>query len=525
MDKKLLVAMLLSLATVMALQYFQKDSGPVAAQAGMLIDQKHPGFRVPSPDEMLAAKLSSEVDFIDQKITQQEQLVSVTTDLATYEFSTYGGALASVVYNQRLGKGGAPLRTVQHKDFFHRDETCFLLALQEQTPFYYKLDAQRDEGTFHELVYSAESNNWVITKTYRVYTKTYQIDLALSFAPKGSAASPLQARLFFPAPYLAELGDDKITGFAYDAASQSIETGDTTMQSKRYKDIFGSEDRYFAHTMVADSDAFVRYAYYKFNESKSSAHAQDAVLSSDPITEKTTYNLAFYVGPKDIHDLALVDARLEGLLNFGWLSWLCKWLLQLLEWLYAFIGNYGLAIMVLTFLIKLPLVPLSIKSARTMEEYQKYQPQINHLRQKYRHDLKQQQEAIMQFHRERNISPAAPMMGCLPLIIDLPIMFALYKVLGNYMDLYMAPFVGWIVDLSSKDPYYVLPVLMGVSMVWQQRLSPIGDDRQKVMMYVMAIVMTMVFSNFAAGLVLYWLTKNVLTVGETYLRRAIFRKA
>ena len=158
-----------------------------------------------------------------------------------------------------------------------------------------------------------------------------------------------------------------------------------------------------------------------------------------------------------------------------------------------------------------------------MERYKKYQPQINRIRQKYRGNVQEQQAELMRFHKEHNLSPAGQLVGCLPLLIDIPIMFALNRLLYSYIGLYQAPFFGWVVDLSSKDPYYVLSILMGISMLWQQHISPMSDSKQKVMMLFISVIVTFFFANFAAGLVLYWLTKNVMTVGETYLRKAVMR--
>ncbi len=168
-------------------------------------------------------------------------------------------------------------------------------------------------------------------------------------------------------------------------------------------------------------------------------------------------------------------------------------------------------------------MPFTILGRKKMEEYQRYQPQISRIRMKYKNDLRLQQEEIMKFHKDHNISPTAPLLGCLPFLIQLPILFALNKVLTGYLDLYQAPFFGWIKDLSSKDPYYVLVILMGLSMLWLQRMSPITDSKQKVINMFMPIIMTALFMNFSSGLVLYWLTNNVLMIGETYLRKLIFK--
>jgi YidC/Oxa1 family membrane protein insertase len=154
-----------------------------------------------------------------------------------------------------------------------------------------------------------------------------------------------------------------------------------------------------------------------------------------------------------------------------------------------------------------------------MEEYQQYQPTINKIRAKYRQDWQKQQEELMRFYQEHNVSPVMHMVGCLPLLIQMPILLALYRVLHNYLDLYQAPFMGWIVDLSVKDPYYVLPILMGIAMLWQQSMSPVKDDKMRVAMMFMPVVMVVVFLNFPSGLVLYWLVNNVLTIGEDYIRK------
>ena len=157
-----------------------------------------------------------------------------------------------------------------------------------------------------------------------------------------------------------------------------------------------------------------------------------------------------------------------------------------------------------------------------MEDYQKFQPTINRIRAKYKQDLRKQQEEVMRFHKEHNLSPATPMVGCLPLLIQLPILFSLYRVLNNYLSLYQAPLFGWIQDLSAKDPYYILPILMGVTMFLQQQMSPVTDSKQRVMMMFMPVVVTAVFINFPAGLVLYWFMNNLLTVAEDLLRKKVF---
>lgn len=516
MDKKLVMAMLLSTATVMVFQHFMYKGNPYE-QSGVIPSQIKKGFIVPNGKEALGSEFNAEIDFLDQKVHKKENLVSIETPFCIYEFSNFGGAISGITFKKRPGVNNRPLRTVFHKDFFHREETCMLLALDNKTPYFYDLDSKNESDNSYDITYKTTALGWLIKKKYTLYKDKYEIDLLLSFEPISDKFEPISPRIFFPSPFIAEIESDAVNGFAYNPSTKSI---DKNLSANVYEDIFGSEDRYFAHCMHSDKSNFIKRAYYK----KLGDHSLFSILHAGIINNKEEKLVSFYFGPKDIQDLNAVDTRLEGLLSFGWLSSLCKILLQILEFLYRYLKNYGLAIIVLTILIKLPLLPLTLKSAAVLEKYQKYQPQINRIRQKYKSDLQSQNLELMRFYKEHNLSPAGQLIGCLPLLIDMPIMFALYKVLGNYMDLYQAPFFGWITDLSSKDPYYILPILMGLTMVWQQRMTPAADEKQKVMMMFMAIIMAVVFAGFPAGLVLYWFTKNVLTIGETYLRKKITPK-
>jgi YidC/Oxa1 family membrane protein insertase len=137
--------------------------------------------------------------------------------------------------------------------------------------------------------------------------------------------------------------------------------------------------------------------------------------------------------------------------------------------------------------------------------------------------MQMQHEEIMKYHNEHNLSTATPVLGCLPLLIQVPILFGLYRILWNYLDLYQAPFFGWLVDLSSKDPYYILPALMCITMVWQQMMAPSVDGKQKVMMLFFSIIITVLFISAPAGLVLYWFMNNIITIGEDYLRKLFLK--
>jgi YidC/Oxa1 family membrane protein insertase len=178
-------------------------------------------------------------------------------------------------------------------------------------------------------------------------------------------------------------------------------------------------------------------------------------------------------------------------------------------------GNYGVAIILLTVLVKILFFPLTQKSMTSMKQMQALQPQLNALRSKFKSDPQRFQREQMELFRKHRVNP---MGGCLPMVVQIPIFYALYLTLQYSVELQGAHFLLWITDLSRKDPYYVLPILMGASMLGQQLMTPtVGDPRQARVMLIMPVIFTFMFLEFPTGLVLYWLVNNLLSMGQQYL--------
>jgi YidC/Oxa1 family membrane protein insertase len=244
-----------------------------------------------------------------------------------------------------------------------------------------------------------------------------------------------------------------------------------------------------------------------------------------------------YIGPKEYERLAALG--LDGTLDFGGfplprqygglpMEWIGVPILLLMKWLYRFVGNYGIAIILLTIVSKVLFYPLTVKSMRSMKAMQSLQPQVNALRSKYKSDPQRAQREMMELYRKHRVNP---MGGCLPMVAQIPIFYALYLALSVSVELQSAPFlcIGrvlgvdvWICDLAAQDPTYVLPILMGVTMFVQQKMTPVaGDPRQAKMMLVMPFVFTFMFLNLPSGLVLYWTVSNVLQIlQQWYMDRA-----
>jgi YidC/Oxa1 family membrane protein insertase len=201
--------------------------------------------------------------------------------------------------------------------------------------------------------------------------------------------------------------------------------------------------------------------------------------------------------------------------NYGWVRILRPdiWLLRPLQWLYGVTHNYGIAIIIITMIIKLLFYPLSWKSFKSMQAMQHLQPQMKRLQDMYKNDRQKLNEEMMKLYREQKVNPLG---GCLPMVVQIPVFISLYQVLYASIELRHAGFIWWIKDLSAPD--YPMALLMGASMVVQQWMTPTtGDPRQAKMMLFMPIIFTFMFLNFPVGLVIYWLVNNLLTIAQQYV--------
>lgn len=226
--------------------------------------------------------------------------------------------------------------------------------------------------------------------------------------------------------------------------------------------------------------------------------------------------IRIYFGPKNWETLKAVDSMLTDAIDFGWTSFLAVPLLQGLKWLYSYVHNYGLAIIILTFLIKMILFPLTYKSTKSMAKMSKLQPQLNALREKYKDNKEKLNQEMMSFMKTNGYNPVG---GCLPILLQMPIFFSLYRVLFNSMELYQAPFIGWIHDLSSPDPYFITPVFLAGLMFLQQKLTPntATDPAQQKMLQIMPVMFGMFMLLLPAGLNIYMVVNSAVSIGQQYV--------
>ena len=374
-----------------------------------------------------------------------------------------------------------------------------------------------------------------VEKIYTFFADTYLIGLDIVI--KNGATMPLKDRVEIQLPFAISKNAASMARFGvYGPAAfvngklESVKPDDieekNTLQGTI--DWVGNEGRYFLSALVLKTPGEATVKLAKSDTLVMTTYLQD-MERLDP-GKQITFSYQCYMGPKSLKVLGQFDSTLKKAINFGWFDVLAKPCLIGMNLIHDIIPNYGVAIILLTILIKLIFWPLGTKSYRSMNDMKKLQPLMMEIREKYKDDKQRMNQEVMSLYKTYKVNP---MSGCLPMVVQMPIFFALYRMLYQAIELRHAPFLGWINDLSAPDrlfhfdvtipfmqPPYGIPVLtliMGATMFLQQKMSPsTGDPTQAKMMMFMPLFMTVIFINFPAGLVLYWLVNNVLSIGQQY---------
>ncbi len=231
--------------------------------------------------------------------------------------------------------------------------------------------------------------------------------------------------------------------------------------------------------------------------------------------DEISLQIGIFAGPKDIETLKALNSNLDSSIDFGWFGFLSKPMLWLMQAFQSVVGNWGLAIIMLTIVIKLLLHPITKKSFASMKEMGKVRPKMTEIQTRYADDRMKQNEEMMKLFKEHKINP---MGGCLPMLLQLPVWIALYRTIFSSVDLYNASLGLWIQNLAAPDPYFILPVLLGVLTFLQQKLTPAAADaaQMKMMLYLMPVMMTVFMLFLPSGLVLYILANTILTIGQQW---------
>jgi YidC/Oxa1 family membrane protein insertase len=390
------------------------------------------------------------------------------------------------------------------------------------------------ENEKQSVVFSwTSSSNLTIVKQYTFHPDSYVIDLNIQIINHSNAA--LNRSL---AIRIDKTISDSNKGYGFEGmsayANHKLEQITDADAAKKHQldgtlQWMALEDRYFMTAIVPAEPV----------DSKIQLNTENHILSAQwilpekPIESNAQLSQQFHVyyGPKSLDILKTTHLGLEDAIHFGMFDILAKPFLWIMKTIHGVIPNYGIAIIILTILVKLILWPLGTKSYQSMAHMKKMQPLLNEIRTKYKDDKKRMNEETMALYKTYKVNP---MGGCLPMVVQIPVFFALYRMLYEVIELRHAPFFGWINDLSAPDrlfhfpfaipfmePPYGIPVLtiiMGVTMFLQQKMSPpAGDPSQAKIMMAMPIVFTVIFINFPSGLVLYWLVNNIISIAQQYM--------
>jgi len=274
--------------------------------------------------------------------------------------------------------------------------------------------------------------------------------------------------------------------------------------------------------------AFDRYyttVLYNYDKSMAISVMKDTNDSPQIfIHAKDDITLHGYMGPKEHKTLTALDVRLDNIIEYGWFTFIAKPMFLLLQFMHDYIGNWGWTIVFVTILIKLVLFPLSHKGMVSMNRLKELAPKVKALQEKYKGDKQKASMHMMELYKKEG---ANPMGGCLPVILQIPVFFAIYRVLLNSIELKGSEWILWIDDLGVMDPYFILPILMGATMYFQQKITPntMADPMQQKIFQLLPVVFTFFFLWFPAGLTLYWFVNNLFTIGQQYYVNTIFKNA
>ncbi len=390
-----------------------------------------------------------------------------------------------------------------------------------------------------EIKYTfVDKNGIIVDKIFKFDPVTYLIDMDVKIS--NGSNNTINDKIYFSIKN--QMSEKK--GFAFEGPSlfqknkleqikvKNIEDKDTYTNDIKWTAI---EERYFVTGIIAvdegEGDASVKFKYNEDNRIIENQIIKETGMINSGNAK--IVNFKIYAGPKNLSILKETGYKLDKIVNFGWFDFIAKPCLLLMNFIYANVfSNYGIAIIILTILFKLIFWPLGTKSYKSMNDMKKLQPLVAELKEKYKSDKQKMNQEMMELYKVYKVNPLS---GCLPMLVQLPIFFAFYRMLYSAIELRHAPFFGWIQDLSAPDrlfdfsfsftiPFFdppfgipVLTLLMGASMFLQQKMSPpAGDPMQARMMMLMPLFMTVIFVNFSSGLVLYWLVNNLVSIGQQY---------
>lgn len=531
--RRLVLFVVFSFSILMLWDAWQVKEAPKTAA----IETGNVDTSIPSP--ATEAATSAAVDNGQFKLAQGDQ-VKVTTDLYQAEISTIGGDLRHLTLNKHLADDRSagqfalmddaadPMLYVaqsgligkglpNHNSVFTSQETSYSMASGSPS-----LDVKL----------SWESNGVSVDKIYTFHRGSYVIDVAHHI--NNASTNEIIPSVYYQLTHDSESNQGSafiptFTGGAYYTKEKTFkkvsfaDMADDNLSLKSNDGWIGIIQHYFASAWIPKEGVSSEFYTKQLTDEMYAVGVVNPVSKVDS-GSSVDVSAKLFSGPQTASDLKAAAPGLEYAVDYGWLTVIAKPLFWTLSKIHSFLGNWGVAIIVLTIMIKALFFKLSAASYRSMAHMREMAPRMQSLKEKFGDDKQKLQQAMMEMYKTEKINPLS---GCLPILVQIPVFIALYWVLLGSVELRHAPFFGWIQDLSATDPYFILPILMGATMIFQTYLNPApADPIQAKVMKIMPIVFSIFFFFFPAGLVLYWLVNNILSIAQQwYINKTIHAAA
>jgi YidC/Oxa1 family membrane protein insertase len=463
-------------------------------------------------------------------------IVRVTTDVLELEISTTGATLARAIIRKYPVNKDDPNTLVELLSPAgpHRGAIELGLIGEGDGPepnHYAVFTSPRDAYELNDADEIVVPFTWTdgagltLEKTLRLTRGSYRIDIAqrLSNASdkewRGAEYAQIVRRSHEQERSMFDVDSYSTDGpIIYDGEKSQKLDRDDLLSDGPYKITaingwVGAIQHHFLSAVVPQADSA-----YRYNISISENLSTASLIRNPPIVVRPgsefSFDTAVFVGPKLQNQLEALHEKLTLTVDYGWLTIISHPLFLLLDFVYDFVANWGLAIILVTIMIKMAFYKLTEASGRSMAKMREIQPRMKALQDRYKDDRQALSQAMMELYKREKVNPAA---GCLPILIQMPFFLAFYWVLLESVEMRQAPFALWITDLSSRDPYFILPIIMGAAMLFQQRLNPApADPMQAKVMQIMPIMFTGFFAFFPSGLVLYWVTNTLLSIAQQW---------
>ncbi len=534
MEKRLLLAIVLSFGVVFLynLVFLKKEppSQPVAQPTAEIekAPEQKPAIEQPKEPE----ETSTAQEFKAAAAETEEDIV-VDTPLYRAIWNNKGAQLLSWKLKELKNDNGENLELISVQSV-ELGRFPFLL-LTENVEFDdminnapYRFSSSRLELTGGEqgelrFEYATETGTR-IEKIFTFHGQSYDFDIQINLWRNGQKITP---RIIWGPSFGNLTAEELKKRIGGGGAGVTVYAGNKLLRNEEQRYKLENSLYNFADWVAYDSNYFT--ALFLAPPQKMSA-----AFVREEVNQVPFYFLVFdipvkaYIGPKDVDRLMELDPNAKKIIRYGFFGWMASILHTAIKAIHTAIPNWGFCIIILTIIIKILFFPLTYSSTKSMAKMQELQPKMKAIRAKYKkakQDIAQRRkmnEEIMNLYKEHGVNPAG---GCLPMLIQLPIFWGFFRMLAISLEFRQSPFIFWIKDLSVHDPVYVTPILMGITQYISQKMTPTSaDPTQQRMMMIMPVVMTIFFMNFSSGLVIYWLTNNVLQIGQQYIMNRLRKK-